>query len=458
VREEARRPGPAKTRPPASAEAQPSAPAATPPAPPPTAQKPPAEPARPPKPKPEPKPARPEQFAWAYPEEPPPGEPKPLTNAPAVDATGRIFLHVQGRLVSLQEQAGHPQVCWEYVTGSHAPGPTTLAPDGSIRLHCTDGCLHCVTSEGRQTWPPANVGQPLGYAAPVVDQHGNTFISAFGGGLIKVDVEGKVQPPGGGGYVRMPYPPTARRPGRYFRSRQKFDAGGVIHRDVLYVGSEEGYMFAVRLDEQRGTNLWDHAAQRGHAGWYVRCWPAVTDDGTLVVAGRDEHLHGFAPDGTETWRTEMPGQTLASPVIDPLGQIYVGLCQSRRGQEPRGGLVSVDGNSHKIRWQYQAAGPVESTPVIGDDGVIYFGDNAGLVHAVDLSGKALWTAQVGSAVRSAGTIIAPERVAFGLDNETLVVLKCSSKGLASAGWPKIGGTLGQSGLSWKGALHQGTHR
>ena len=87
---------------------------------------------------------------------------------------------------------------------------------------------------------------------------------------------------------------------------------------------------------------------------------------------------------------------------------------------------------------------MESTPVIGDDGVIYFGDNEGVIHAVDLRGQAKWTAKVGSPVRSAGTILAPQRVAFGLDDETLVVLKCSSKGLAG-GWPKIGGTLGQCG-------------
>jgi hypothetical protein len=34
-----------------------------------------------------------------------------------------------------------------------------------------------------------------------------------------------------------------------------------------------------------------------------------------------------------------------------------------------------------------------------------------------------------------------------LDSETLVVLKCSSQGLAAEGWPKIGRTLGQSGMA-----------
>ena len=77
--------------------------------------------------------------------------------------------------------------------------------------------------------------------------------------------------------------------------------------------------------------------------------------------------------------------------------------------------------------------------------MIYFGDNTGTIHAVDFHGNGLWTAQVGSPVRSAGTIVGPERLAFGLDNETLVVVRCSSGGLAPGGWPKIGRNLGQSG-------------
>lgn len=335
-------------------------------------------------------------------------------------------MHLQGRLYALEEEEGQPKVCWEYVTGSHAPGPTVVAPDGTLRLHCSDGLLHCLSFEGKQIFAPAGVGEPLGYAAPIADADGNTWVSAFDGGLIKVDAEGMV-----------------RR--RYFHSRQKFDAAGIIHQGVLYIGSEDGYVFAIQLDEQQGTNLWNHAAEQGYTGWYIHCWPAVTADGNLVVAGRDEQLYGFAAGGKLLWKTKMPGQMLASPVIDRHGQIYVGISHSKRGRQPRGALVCIDGNSHKIRWEHQAAGPVESTPVIGDDEVIYFGDNAGVIHAVNLHADVQWTAQVETAVRSAGTILAPQRLAFGLDNETLVVLKCSSKALAESGWPKIGKTLGQCG-------------
>ena len=385
---------------------------------------------KPPEPKPRPKPIRPKQFAWAFPSVPPPdGGAVPLRNAPAVDEKGRIFIHRNGRLFALEDQGEAPKTCWEYVTGSRAPGPVAVAPDGTLRLHCSDGLLHCLSFEGKQIYPPAGVGEPLGYAAPVADADGNTWVSAFGGGLTKVDADGRAQ-----------------KPGRYFRSRQKFDAAGVIHQGVLYVGSEDGYMFAVELGEASGTNRFDHAAEHGYAGWYIHSSPVLTADGVLVVAGRDEHLYGFATEGQELFKTKMPGQMLASPVVDRHGQIYVGLTQSRRGQQPGGVLVCIDGNSHKIRWEYPAAAAVESTPVIGEDDAIYFGDNAGVIHAVDFHAQAKWTAEAGSPVRSAGTILAPERVAFGLDDETLMVLKCSSKGLAEAGWPKIGKTLGQCGL------------
>ncbi|NQT15059.1 MAG: PQQ-binding-like beta-propeller repeat protein [Planctomycetes bacterium] len=373
---------------------------------------------------------RPQEFLWAYPDQPPYNvDAKPMKNAPAVDPEGRIVFCWQGRLVAAADQGSEPpKVLWEYVIGSHVPGPIVVAPDGSFRAHSDDGYLHAVSSAGKQVWAPARVGEALGWAGPVCDAEGNTYISAYDGGLLRVDAEGK----------------KTKKP--YFRSRRKFDSGGVILDGVLYIGGEDGYLFAIRLEPDRGTNVWDHSAEQGYTGGYVNSSPAVTDDGVLVVTARNETVYGFAPSGAAVWATQMPGMTLASPVIDPEGHIYVGVSQAQRGQEPRGLLVSVDGNSHKIRWQYTAAGPVESTPVVGDDGTIYFGDDSGTIHALDSRGNPRWTAKVEAPVRSAGAILAPERLAFGLDDDTLVVLRCSSQSLAPTGWPKIAATLSQSGL------------
>ena len=62
-------------------------------------------------------------------------------------------------------------------------------------------------------------------------------------------------------------------------------------------------------------------------------------------------------------------------------------------------------------------------------------------------GRGQWKVNAGSPVRSAGAILGSQRPAFGLDNETLLVLECSSQGLAEEGWPKIARTLGQCGLA-----------
>ena len=117
-------------------------------------------------------------------------------------------------------------------------------------------------------------------------------------------------------------------------------------------------------------NLWNHAGGQGCTGWYH----------PLLARGRRKTASSSRPAATNTstaspptagryGKRQMPGQMLGSPVLDREGHVYVGVGQLQRGQQPRGMLVCVDGNSHKIRWQYPAAGPVESTPVIGDDDI-----------------------------------------------------------------------------------------
>lgn len=340
-----------------------------------------------------------------------------MKNAPAVDSGGQCIVYHQGRLYALVEEQGRAKVNWDYVVGAHVPGPIVVAPDGTLRAHSADGLLHALDSHGKQLFLPAQVGEPLGWAAPVVDRDGTTFVCSYEGGLVRVDPHGKLAPR------------------RFFRSRRKFDSAGILVGKTLYLGSEDPYVVAIDVSGDRGEAIWNPAADQGLVGGFVNSSPALTADGLIVVAVRDEAVVALHPSGTVAWRADLPGQLLGSPVIDRHGHVHVGLSRAERGQSPRGALVCLDGNSHRIRWQYDTSSPVESTPVIGDDDVLYFGDNSGVIHALDLQGKVQWTAQVESAVRSPGAFLAPNRVAFGQDDDTLVVLECSSRGLAAEGWP-----------------------
>ena len=350
-----------------------------------------------------------------------------MRGCPAVDAEGRVFACVQNRLVMFAPGEATPQ--WQYATAGPIPRSPAIGPDGNVRVHSGDGFLHVVTPENRRVFEPVAVGEPLGWASPLVDHLGNTWICRSDGGLMKVDAAGSIGD------------------GPFFRTRRRFDCTGLIHAGILYLGSEDHFVRAIPLDAERGENAWGDAKDRGRTGCPINCPLVMAAGPQLLVASQDDRLHSFALDGRELWSVPVPGQMLSSPVIDEEGTIFVGLSQNPRHQDPRGVLIAVDGDTHQIKWQYQADSAIECTPVIGDDGIIYFGDNAGSIHAVDRLGKNVWKAEFDVAVRSAGTILAGGLVAFGMDDGTLVALRGSSQALCAKGWPKLLGTPGQSGLT-----------
>lgn len=345
----------------------------------------------------------------------------------AVDGNRQMLVTMGKRLIALTEHEEGPRELWDYATRGHIPGSPIVGRDGLIRIHSSDGHLHCVKPDGQGAFPPVKVGEPLGYASPLVDDDNHTLICTYSGGLLKIDSRG--------GRPTQPH----------FRSRQKFDSTGVIHQGVLYVGAEDAFVYAIRLAGSRGKQEWNHDKDFGKTDWFINSAIAFCD-GLFIVAGRDEHLHAFDDRGQLVWKLHLRGQMLGSPVVDERGNIYVGVSLERRGEPIVSQLFCVASQSHAVRWQYAVDGAIESTPVIGDDGVIYFGDNDGMIHAVNADGQRQWRTQVGSPVRSPGTISPAKRVIFGTDRGDLVALATSSTGLAR-GWPKFLGTLGQSGLT-----------
>ena len=244
-----------------------------------------------------PKAPRPERLIWSFPDDLLPEEQAtPLRNSPAVDSDGRVFLQYRDRLVALTEADKKPKLLWEYVIGTRAPGPVVLGPQHTLRLHCCDGFLHCLDAlTGKQIWSPAAVGEPLGYAVPVTDHDGGTWVSAAEGGLARVDSLGRVQKP------------------HFFRSRKKFDSPAVVVDGVLYVGSELGYMSAIDISGERGASMWHDGSDHGFVG-VVRSAPVVTPEQMLIVAGRRRlPRSGVATSGSVVWKTQLHGQISARP-------------------------------------------------------------------------------------------------------------------------------------------------
>lgn len=346
----------------------------------------------------------------------------PLLNSPAADSEGRIYAALQHEVVALSVENDEPKVLWTFPTGRLIPGSPSLGPDGKLRVHSLDGRLYCLTKEGRLAWDPVRVGDALGSATPLGDLEGNTWICSSTGGLLKIDSQGKL---GGRAFLRSPV---------------QFNSTGFIWNNALYIGGEDQFVHAIDLSQNRGKEIWEESQNHGRTGWYVNSALAMLSDRTLIVTSRDDHLYNFTLDGSLRWKVKLPGQAMGSPVVDAEDRIYVGLNQVHHGS-----LVSIDSRIQRISWSYATESPVESTPAMGGDGMIYFGDNQGTVHAVNAPGKAAWTINLGVPIRSSATFAGDRRLIFGLDNGVLVGLECDSP-KPIAGWPKFLGTAEQSGV------------
>ncbi|QEH32066.1 Outer membrane protein assembly factor BamB [Aquisphaera giovannonii] len=338
---------------------------------------------------------------------------RPFRGCPAVGRDGRIHACLGDRVVALTADG---ELAWAYGTAGPIPGSPTLDAEGRVHVHAGDGRLHRIGDDGRPDRPPIDVGEPQGWASPLVDRAGVAWICAQGGGLLRIEPNRDA---------------TARR---FLRTPRRFDCIGLIRGGILIVGGEDACVAAIDVRGARGKELWDALDDRGRTGGPVNSALAIDADSRVVAAGRDDVLRGFDEEGREAWSFALPGRLMGSPVVDGDGRIYLGL--TRPGAAAGGALACVERDGGRCRWNYPTAAAVESTPVIGDDGIIYFGDNLGRVHAVDGEGRAVWTDRLDSPVRSAATIAASNRLVLGLEDGSLVALECSSAGLGG-GWPKL---------------------
>lgn len=334
-----------------------------------------------------------------------------------------MYIAIANKVVAFDGGETSFNKVWSYETGGRILASPIVAPDGTIRVHSEDEHLHTISRDGQRVGAPIQVGEPLGWATPLVDADNACWVCGYHGGLLRVN---------------------ASEHAIYYRGKQRFDCTGVIHGGVLYVGAENACVYAIPLGESRGKNVWDHLADKGRTGWYINSALALASGPTIVAASRDNRLYGFQQDGGKQWSVDLDGQVLGSPIVGADDSVYVGMSISDGRERPRGCLVRVDGLSHKIRWRYDTDAPIESTPVLGDDGVVYFGDNDGYIHAVDEDGKQRWTEQVEAGVRSPGAIPSGGKVLFGLENGRFIALRCDSQSLRGGAWAKYLGNAAQT--------------
>ncbi|UCF13480.1 MAG: PQQ-like beta-propeller repeat protein [Thermoplasmatales archaeon] len=153
-----------------------------------------------------------------------------------------------------------------------------------------------------------------------------------------------------------------------------------------------------------GRSPYGIAENPGYEIWRFRtkdtadCSPVIDNDGTIYI-GADE-FYAVYPNGTLKWKYDVPYRIFASaPAIDENGIVYVGTIWAMPNY-----LYAFYTNNGTVKWAYDVGNSIESSPAIGDDGIIYFGDWSGNIHAVYPNGTRKWRYTTGDVVSSSPAI------------------------------------------------------
>jgi len=161
---------------------------------------------------------------------------------------------------------------------------------------------------------------------------------------------------------------------------------------VIYIGGDD--FFAVYPN---GTIKWKYWVE----GFIWSSAPAIDENGIIYVGtiwAIPNYLYALYPDGTLKWKynTGYSVSVYSSPVIGNDGTIYFG---------DEDAYINALYPNGTLRWRYHTLGAVLSSPAIGSDGTVYCGSHdQGFYALYPNNGTVKWRFGTGGWVRTAPCI------------------------------------------------------
>ena len=98
------------------------------------------------------------------------------------------------------------------------------------------------------------------------------------------------------------------------------------------------------------------------------------------------------------WKFQMAGLIISSPAIDENGTIYIGVCDFRKS------FFAINSNGTE-KWHVGVAEFIFSSPAIGSDNIIYVGSNDGGLYAFYPNGTEKWRVSLGASWVTSSPVI-----------------------------------------------------
>lgn len=171
-----------------------------------------------------------------------------------------------------------------------------------------------------------------------------------------------------------------------------------------YIPTGVGHLHSIF---KNGTLKW--MSQIGYCSSLT--FPAVSEDTKDIYIGSDDgYLYSVSTkNGSVKWSYKTNCSRFSAPATNG-GVVYVSSSYSDTSRSSYFFAIDTDGN---LKWKFLAVGSneISSSPVVSNEGVVYFGSSSGAVYAVDQDGKLLWKTTIS---RSSGNLaIGADGIIYG---------------------------------------------
>ena len=152
--------------------------------------------------------------------------------------------------------------------------------------------------------------------------------------------------------------------------------------------------------------------------------PAIASDGTIYMSALDATLYALNPDGTEKWTFALGDNSTSAPGIDRTGGPADGTIYS---DVSGNSLVAINPDGSE-KWRAFVNSDIDSTPIVGPDGTIYFGtDFEQAIFAINPDGTEKWRFPTGGEVDSNAALSPDASVVYAVsDDSTLYAVNTST--------------------------------
>jgi len=339
------------------------------------------------------------------------------------------------------------EATWTYRTGGNVYSSPAIDDNGTVYFGSDDTYLYSIKSDGIFNWKFKTGNDVI--SSPVVGKDGTIYVGSEDDYLYAINQEGELKWKYKTGSDILSSPSLGIDDAIYFGSNDSYfyalDVNGsllwkyktegsvsgspAIAKDgTIYFGSSDRNLYALNSD---GTLKWKIFIYQSN------CSPSIGDDGTIYIIYSSYDLRALNPDGTKKWEYWVQGSLASTPAIGKDGTLFFG----NRDQNVFYAL-NQDGT---LLWAYNTEGRVTTYPAIGKDGTIYFGCQDQSLYVLNDDGTLKWKFKSNNYIYSNPNIGDNGNIYFGCSNRNLYALKTNNGGLYESTWPCFKGAQNHAG-------------